>query len=217
MKNILRISDFNEIVKGIKAMKSDLVCVYKNQLIGVDNTMSVMKIYNMSKEIPIEPFTIITKTLSSEFYSNITDTEIVIDTDNCNIYCPNNVSYAENKIMINLFVTNNIINRYLSISGSIVYSFSNNLIEFGDITNDLNFDIIRNLKAADGARLYCPNGNKEYGMYLYNGALPINKSDKIYLNIYDQGTIFISVFIIDKKKVGKVTVIFKFIKLNELE
>ena len=95
MKYIINISEFNEIVNGIKGMKADLVCVSGNTLYATDNNFTILKEYVVNVHIPVEPFTIITKTLSSEFYNNITDTNIVIDTDINKIYCPNNTSRLE--------------------------------------------------------------------------------------------------------------------------
>lgn len=217
MKSILRISDFNEVVTGLKAMKSDLLCVYGQYLIGVDNTMGVVKTYTMNKSIPVEPFTIITKELSSEFYANITDVEIIIDTDNGKIYCPNNKSYADNKEnpMIDIYMTNAIIDKFMILSSYLTHPMRK-VVEFGDITEDIGFQNIKNLKSPEGAQLYLPKGNIEYGMYLYNGALPIVKADKVSLIIYDFGDTFIGNFIVQKKKLNPINVYFRFIKVNRM-
>ncbi len=52
MINIINISNFNEIVAGIKALKADLVCIYGDILIGTDNTKTNIKIYKMNTPIP---------------------------------------------------------------------------------------------------------------------------------------------------------------------
>lgn len=215
MKNVLPISYFNEIVNGIKGMKADLVCIYGGLLIGTDNTMSNLKIYKLNTDIPITPCTLITKELSSEFYANITDTEIIFDFEECKLYCPNNKSYADNRInpMMDLIATDMIINRYNNLCG-IMYNRLIKIVDYGDITNDEHFQQYRELKAADGARLYLPNGNEEYGMYLYSGALPLNKADKISVCFYDEGNTFIAKFTIYKKKLNPIEVYFKFVKLR---
>jgi hypothetical protein len=51
-------------------------------------------------------------------------------------------------------------------------------------------------------------------MYLYSGALPFVKADKIYLTIHDTGNTFIADFNIVKKKVNDVQVYFKFVKMS---
>lgn len=218
MKNVLNISYFNEIVKGIKGMKSDLVCINSGLLIGTDNTMSNLKIYNTNIFIPLTDCTLIVKELSSEFYANITDTEIVFDFDEGKLYCPNNKSYADNRIntmMTDSTITDMIMYRYSKLINTI-HNPCIKIVDYGDITNDEYFQQYKDLKAAEGARLYLPNGNEEYGMYLYNGAIPLNKSDKVSLCFYDEGQTFISKFTVYKKKLNPIDVYFKFVKLNNM-
>lgn len=213
MKNIIKISEFNEIVNGIKAMKADYVCIYGDLLIGTDYTMSSLKLYKMNTTIPIQPFTMIPKELSSKFFANITDTDIVIDNDESKIYCPNNKAYAnEANPMIDNNMTNSIINIYFRLIDSInkVYYTKS----FGCIDNDPGFQKTREIKAADGAILYEPNGNISYGMYIYSGAIPMNKADSTSLDVYDQGLTFISKFTVYKKKLNPVEVYFRFSKLK---
>ena len=66
-----------------------------------------------------------------------------------------------------------------------------------DVTNELSE--LFSLKKADGIIYFKYNG---YFMTLFSGLLPINKSDKIHLTIYNQSTIntFIANFTIIKKK-----------------
>ena len=215
MKNILNISYFNEIVKGIKAMKCDFVCIYKDLLLGTDNTSSNLKIYKLNTLIPLTPTVLIVKELSSEFYNNITDTEIIFDFDECKLYCPNNKSYADSRInsMINLDLTLKILKMYDNIRLSIMNPMSN-IIDFEDITNDEYFQQYKELRSIDGAQLYIPKGNSEYGMYLYSGALPFNKSDKVNLICYNEGNIFISKFTVFKKKLNPIDIYFKFVKIK---
>lgn len=213
MKNIINITHFNEIVNGIKAMKADFVLVRGKELLGTDNSCTMLKTYTMNLEIPAEPFTIITKTLSSNFYNSITDTNIIIDTDINKIYCPDNKSFVDG--LVHNMIDNNmndIINKiYYSLNASII---GVNSIDFGEITNDEYFEIIKNLKAPQGAAPYYPKGNSEYSMFLYSGALPVTKSDKVYLKGYDLGKIFISNFTVQKKKMNDVNIYFRFIKIG---
>lgn len=213
MKYIIKIDAFNEIVNGTKAMKADYICVYNDLLIGTDYTMSSIKTYRMNASIPLNPFTIIPKEFSSKFFANITDTDIVIDTDESKIYCPNNKTYAdESNPMIDNSITNNIIDIYYRLMNTInqVYYIKS----FGCIDSDPGFQKIRDLRAADGAILYEPNENISYGMYLYSGSIPVNKSDSTSLQIYDQGLTFISKFTVYKKKLNPVDIYFRFSKVK---
>lgn len=214
MKYIISISDFNEIVNGIKGMKADLVKVSGKFLYGTDNGCITLKTYNMNNQVPVEDFTIITKTLSKEFFNNLTDVNVVIDTDINKIYCPNNESYAENlpQMIDNSF--NNTIQGIVDRLNHTIALNCNTIVDIGDITNDEGFLKLREIKAADGAILYNPDN--VYGMYLYSGALPVTKSDKVYLKVYDTGNTFISNFSIIKKKLNPINVYFNFVKLNNM-
>lgn len=209
MKNIINISEFNEIVTGIKAMKADLVCIYGNMLIGVDNTMSTLKTYTMPAHINLSPFTIITKELSSKFFANIIDTNIVIDTDECKIYCPNHKNYADES---NPMINPNISEKILYIYERLCSDIKGNVTE-SDITDDANFQEFKNMKIAQGAKPYYPYDNKSYGMYLYSGAIPMNKNDRVFLSLFDKGNTFIAQFRVSKKKLGNVYAYFRFAKL----
>ena len=215
MINKLNISYFNEMVAGIKALKADLVCVYGDFLIGTDNTNTNLKIYKMNNPVPLSPVVIITKELSSKFFSNITDTELIFDFDKCKIYCDNNKSFIDDcNIMLDIKNTANFVHRFDNLHT--LLSVSYNVIQYGDITEDPNFQEYKTLKASDGAKIYYPNGNKEHGMYLYSNAIPLNKSDKVELNVCEHGDTFIGNFIVYKKKLNPINVYFRFIKLNKM-
>lgn len=208
---LIKISDFNEIVNGIKAMKADLVLVDGNTLYGTDNNCIMMKKYIMNTTIPSERFVIITKTLTTEFYNNITDVNIIIDLDTNMIYCPNNISYIEDKSNM---INNKFIYKIQQMRFNLEYDISHSEIKsFNEITNDINFEKLRNVKSADGAILYYPNNDIEYGMYLYSNAIPMVKADKAHLTIYDNGKTFIANFTIYKKKINRIDLYFKFVKL----
>ena len=215
MKSLINIEDFNEIVKGIKAMKADLVYVKGKELFGTDNGFTMLKHYTMPNIIPVEPFTIITKTLSSEFFNNIIDVYLTIDTDINKIYCPGTESrFVEYPNMININC-NQRIESIISNLNRDLYSSMTKQIQFDEITNDEHFQRFKTIKAGEGADLYNPFGNTEFGMYLYSGSLPMVKADKIYLNCYDLGNTFIAEYIIQKKKIGPIFLYFKYVKLQK--
>lgn len=215
MNNIINISDFNEIVKGIKAMKADLVYVKGNTLYGTDNNFTILKTYEMNTTIPINPFTIITKTLSSEFYNGIVDVYLNIDTEINKIYCTANRSAVEDyPEMIN----NNFNYRIEQIIKNLTADIYNPFVRietFGDITNDDNFQRFKTIKSGEGADLYMPYGNSIYSMYLYSGCIPMTKSDRITLRVFDLGTTFIACFEIDKKKGSFVNLYIRYVKLSD--
>lgn len=214
MISIINISQFNEIVKGIKAMKADLVYVAGNTLYGTDNNCMTLKTYVLDTFIPVEPFTIVTKTLSSEFYNRIIDVNISIDTDINKIYCTaNKSSVDEFPEMINNSFNDRIKNIVNNLTRDICNPMTR-IIDFGEITNDEYLQRFKSIKSAEGADLYTPNGNSTYGMYLYTGAIPMTKSDKISLKVYDLGNTFIAEYIIYKKKINPVSLCFRFVKLE---
>lgn len=214
MNNIINISHFNEIVKGIKAMKADLVYVKGNVLYGTDNNFITLKTYTMDTIVPINPFTIITKTLSSEFYNGIIDVYLNIDTNINKIYCTANKSAVDDfPEMINNSCNDRIEAIINNLNGDMNFPMCK-IISFGEITNDENFQRFKTIKSSEGADLYIPCNNTTYGMYLYTGAIPMVKADKIYLTIYDLGSTFIANFRIDKKKLNPVNLWFRYIKLE---
>lgn len=215
MKNLINISDFNEIVKGMKAMKADLVYVKGNMLFGTDNNFTILKSYTLPNNIPIEPFTIITKTLSSEFFNNIIDVCLVIDTDSCKIYCPGTESRFEDYPNMISTIVNSKIEIIINNLYRDLYSPMIRKIQFDEITEDEYFQRFKSIKAGEGADLYIPFGNTQFGMYLYSGSIPMVKADKIYLNCYDLGNTFIAEYIIQKKKLGPIYLYFRYVKLEK--
>lgn len=215
MKTLINIEDFNEIVKGMKAMKADLVYVKGKDLFGTDNNFTILKHYSMQNIVPVESFTIITKTLSSEFFNNIIDVYVTIDTDKYKMYCPGNKDrFKEYPSMINTSVNYRIENIISNLNIDLNNPM-NKRIEFGEITEDQYFQRFKSIKSSEGADLYTPLGNIEFGMYLYSGAIPMLKSDKIYLNCYDLGNTFIAEYIIQKKKLNPIHLYFRFVKLQK--
>lgn len=214
MNDMINISDFNEIVKGIKAMKADLVYVKGNTLYGTDNNFTLLKTYILNTVIPVSPFTIITKTLSSEFFNSIIDVYIKIDTDINKIYCSANRGAVEDyPEMISTKYNDRIESIIANLSRDINPPFARP-IYFGEITNDENFQRFKTIKSGEGADLYIPCGNSEYGLYLYSGAIPMVKADRIYLHIFDLGNTFIANFQIVKKKDSSVNLYIKYVKLQ---
>lgn len=213
MISIINISQFNEIVKGIKAMKADFVYVKGNTLYGTDNNCVTLKTYTMETSVAVSPFTIITKTLSTAFYNGIIDVNIIIDTDINKMYCASNKSAVDDyQEMITLDLNHKIESIIASLSFDI-HNPMGMIVDFGDITDDEYFERFKTIKSGDGADLYIPNGNNNYQMYLYSGAIPMVKADRVCFKAYDLGTTFIGNFTIIKKKTSPINLYFRFVKL----
>lgn len=72
-----------------------------------------------------------------------------------------------------------------------------------DIRNDIEFEKCIQLKSADGIRMYKIQNTfgLKFIISIFNGMLPVNKGDKVSLNIYDMGPYFyLCKFTVYKKK-----------------
>ena len=81
--------------------------------------------------------------------------------------------------------------------------------EYGDITEELQE--LFNMKKVDGSMLYNKDG---YIMTLIYGSLPLNKSDKVSLAIYNMGTTFVARFNVIKKNTT-ITTFIRYIRIYE--
>ena len=101
---------------------------------------------------------------------------------------------------------------------NIIYNMENLLIsqpylQYDNINNDEDIIKLQSSLSKDGLTMYRKDG---YMMTLYKGLLPLNKSDKLNLSIYNEisenNTInfFISVFTVMKKKSKYVRVFIKY-------
>lgn len=72
-----------------------------------------------------------------------------------------------------------------------------------DIRNDIEFEKCIQLKSADGIKMYKIQNTfgLKFIISIFNGMLPVNKGDKVSLNIYDMGAYFyLCKFTVYKKK-----------------
>lgn len=88
-------------------------------------------------------------------------------------------------------------------------SMCNKVIKYGDVTEEL--EQLFSMKVADGSYYY--NKDNIYFMTLFSGMLPINKADKIELNIMDLGNTFVAKFDIIKKKNINIHVYIHYLKV----
>ena len=71
------------------------------------------------------------------------------------------------------------------------------------IQNTPIIESYKNSPASFGSVLYIPEKCNKFAMYIPIGSLPLNKSDKLHIKIYEVNeSIFISRFTIDKAKKG---------------
>lgn len=88
-------------------------------------------------------------------------------------------------------------------------SVNNRVINYGDVTSEL--EKVFSMKIADGSYYY--NKDNIYFMTLFSGLFPLNKADKIELDIMDLGNTFISKFDIIKKKNIKISIYVHYLKV----
>ena len=88
-------------------------------------------------------------------------------------------------------------------------SANNKVIKYGDVTSEL--EKVFSMKIADGSYYY--NKDNIYFMTLFSGLFPLNKADKIELDIMDLGNTFISKFDIIKKKNIKISIYVHYLKV----
>lgn len=83
-----------------------------------------------------------------------------------------------------------------------------------DVLSDPAFKVILEMKATDGVQYYTPTGSNYY-MTLYSGILNFIKSDKIRLDIFDNGTtLFIARFTVEKKTGVKIETYIRYLKIR---
>ena len=202
---IISTMEFNEIIKAAKLIKDDIVTLYNGVLYSSDEYNTCLKCIKVNVN-PSLNFSLAAKEIKKEFLSTITDTEIVLDKDKYLIYCMNNLANTNPGILIP--TNNHIVDLYNKLMHESTYSIFN---RYENIKEDQDFLNILDKKSKDGATMYKKD---KYIMYIFSGLLPINKSDKVNLNIYDIGPYFISNFEILKKKTEPINVFIRYMHLK---
>lgn len=88
-------------------------------------------------------------------------------------------------------------------------SVNNKVILYGDVTDELQQ--VFSMKVADGSYYY--NKDNIYFMTLFSGLFPLNKSDRIELNVIDLVNTFIAKFDIIKKKDTRISIYVHYLKV----
>lgn len=193
---ILNLNDIININEASKMLKQRDFILYKNSLYGLDNfniyicrididvnRLTPEAINNVGLQFNMRELSTFIKNLSIESSFEI-DTNIQENI----IYTKSGAAELHIKIDNNL--TKMIENKI---------NYANQIDSLCSIEEEITENIadLYSLKKDDGGYYYIHN-NKYY-MTLFSGLLPLNKSDKIFLSINDNGSTFISRFRVKKK------------------
>jgi hypothetical protein len=214
MNNIIgkiTVEDLLQINEAAKALKQKSFTIFNcNILVGLDNIDVCLKYTTIpivlnEKSQALEAMQFNTRELSAFMKSITIETEldILIDNTNYSIYISNNNSnIILNKVNINLLEKFTIINNEINTKGIICNS---------ELIND-KISKLFEMHKADGC-LYYIHHNKYY-ITMFPGMLPLNKSDKVFLEIigHDQYKYFIAHFEIKKKKYT-INIFIRYLKL----
>lgn len=202
--------DLLAINEYAKAIKQNNLIIIGNMMIGLDNIKTY--ITYIDNIVISDDYTniIFTKRELSAFVKTIShETEFEITSDNTikSLVSEMKINYVDRRLSLELPKYLSIINKYCYIQ------------QGEDITDDLAN--LFAMKKPDGMFKYIYESyNRKYFMTLYSGLLPVNKNDKVHLNIVvdtNINGIFTTKFTIVKKKVnGKsitVNIIMSFLNL----
>lgn len=173
LRNVLE--DLNTKAKQVK---SKIVLVYKNRIIGVDEEASYLKIIGYDNIHNL--FMIYVQKEMSNFLNGINMLDTIEIVEN-KLICSNNTEIVikNDKFALNII---NSVNRSEQICASTCNYYKNQLEK-----DDIFIDLI-NRKTGEGAKFY--KINDKYILSLFKGLLPINKGDKTDLSIFDCGQVY---------------------------
>jgi hypothetical protein len=192
----LSISDLVYINDAAKSLKySDFVFI-NNLLVGIDNintyTSKVILDVNKLSNVSLIGLSFNQRELSKFVKSLSVESSFYIDENQPINKIYSSVGAVELNIHIDSAMNNLVaakINQSLDID--------NLMINSEDVTADM--EKLFSMRKGDGAFYYVSHDN--HYMTLFNGLLPLNKSDKIFLSIYDAGYgTFTTRFIVKKSK-----------------
>lgn len=202
--NQISISEFKNLVDRAKALKSHYLIFNNNGIYGADETMFILKRSNIDT-YGINITT--TSILLLDFYKNSVEvgSEYITIENNCLSSIYGKLNSLDENITANIAYGFKSLSNYINLIGEPTIS----IINLRDIEK---FNKIQAMKAADGTDLLIVEDT--YPITLSSNMLPLNKSDKIGLYIYDlnDGT-FISYFTIKKPK-QLVEIFIRYIKLR---
>lgn len=208
MKYIMKVSEFQEILKYIKAVKEDIILVYQNKMIATPFNKALLRVVQLPFNVSV-PFTIIYKNISSSLLDGLTDINIVLDFDINKIYCDNNKSIIDEEKELIYPIDTNIIAWYEDMIRKLPYSIHTNL---GYITDDPTFILKDKINTHEGCRFYKNNG---YIFSVYSGLLSVNAKDKVTLDVFDYQNTYIAAFGIYKPKLNPIYTFIRYLNLQK--
>lgn len=208
MKYIMKVSEFQEILKYIKAIKEDIVLVYENKIIATPFNKTLLRVVQLPFNVSV-PFTIIYKNISSSLLTGLTDINIILDFDINKIYCDNNKSIIDNEKELIYPLDTNIIAWYEDMIRKLPYGIHKNL---GYITEDPMFILKDKISTHDGCRFYKNSG---YIFSIYSGLLSVNSKDKVSLDVFDYRNTYIAVFGVYKQKLNPIYTFIRYLNLQK--
>lgn len=192
---------FRELVEMTKVLKSDIIYIFGNIIYGTDSNFTYLKQMTFDNVLGIS--ICYEQKLMNDFIKLCTDT-IVLD---------NNVllSNIERLYINNDAYIRNILELERKINEMVLVN--TNTINVDNVRENSQFEHAISLKSAQGIGLY--KINEEYILSIFKGLLPINKSDKVSLSIYDiNDNRFLSRFIVSKPKNKIITVSVMYLKIR---
>lgn len=191
---MINIKQFNLLIKTMKAMKCDVYMVLPDRIIGSDaNYITLTETYlntgidHRSTSIEINKESL--KTMEDVAKNYIAS------------HSKEEVDNASFDVLFSYFGIARISDPPITITYNKLISSIGRLLDArADIREDEEFEKCLSLKSKDGMSLYIYKGyNGIYPISIFTGLLPINKKDKVSLEIYNSeiGTFTVK-FIIDK-------------------
>lgn len=192
---LIKTIDLICISEGAKALKQKTVLFKNNMLYGLDNINGYLIYTSLVGKIQDDfsydqGIIINQRELSSFIKSILSESEF-----NINDY---GNTILETSLGEQLHVTRNIqlsnmvdrkVREILSLSYGSEQEITNNILG------------LFSMKKGDGTMYYIHEYNNiKYFITLFSGLLPLNKADKVFIRIFDNGNSFVSNFIVRKKK-----------------
>lgn len=183
------INILQELLKLAKELKATYVYIKENYIYGVDEGFVYLKVMEFNNIYNINISFVVND--MATFIKNVDLNETKLPTPNL-LY-----SSFDNTLEINNISMINTIESMIN-SLSFNMNMSQKRIILEPIRGIQDFEYILESKSADGSSIFRYNN---YNMTIFKNLIPIKKSDKVYLTIYDiDNTKFLSNFTVDRKK-----------------
>lgn len=200
----ISISELDILISEFKVVKNDYILMCNNIIIGIDSHFCFLKTY-LPKILP-DKFNF--KVICVNFNDLVAFRKLLTPND---MLCidKNGISQYDGSLRFNF--SNHIEYKIWEIYNNIPqYNQGLAVKQYDNLRSNEQFESIIARKASDGASSFIID---DYCMILFSRMLPVNKSDKVSLDIMDFDNSFLSVFKISKKKDIVVYVFIRFMKV----